>query len=231
MSFDLALRVTEIMLALAFIQQSLEHLSLSKQNWDVFGARIALCVLLVLGVYVPWVCLGLLINALFLLHRFQGPYNGGADRMGLLILCCLCLVHIMPSQYWREIAFGYLALQLILSYFISGLVKIVNADWRNGQALRDVFLFSAYPASEHFRALADKPKLLLSASWAVIIFELAFPLIFLTQITLIPALIIAAAFHLANAFLFGLNRFFWIWLAAYPSLIWLQGRLFDLPLF
>jgi hypothetical protein len=39
-------------------------------------------------------------------------------------------------------------------------------------------------------------------------------------------LALAAAFHLANACLFGLNRFFWVWLAAYPSLIWLQHRIF-----
>ena len=56
-------------------------------------------------------------------------------------------------------------------------------------------------------------------------FELLFPLCLLTQPTLIVGLGIAATFHFANACLFGLNRFFWIWLAAYPSLLWFQGRL------
>jgi hypothetical protein len=37
-------------------------------------------------------------------------------------------------------------------------------------------------------------------------------------------LTLAALFHFVNACLFGLNRFFWIWLAAYPSLLWLQQR-------
>jgi len=40
------------------------------------------------------------------------------------------------------------------------------------------------------------------------------------------ALFVAAVFHLANACLFGLNRFFWIWPAAYPVVIWFQYRLF-----
>jgi hypothetical protein len=40
----------------------------------------------------------------------------------------------------------------------------------------------------------------------------------------LAALALTAAFHLANACLFGLNRFLWVWLAAYPSLIWLQAR-------
>jgi hypothetical protein len=48
-----------------------------------------------------------------------------------------------------------------------------------------------------------------------------------SQVSLIVALVVAAGFHLANACVFGLNRFFGIWLAAYPSLIWLQGRIFE----
>jgi hypothetical protein len=63
-------------------------------------------------------------------------------------------------------------------------------------------------------------------SWAVMLFELAFPFTLLTQTTLIIGLAIATTFHFANACLFGLNRFFWIWLAAYPSILWLQYRIF-----
>jgi hypothetical protein len=59
----------------------------------------------------------------------------------------------------------------------------------------------------------------------VILFELAFPLTLLSQEALIAGLVIAAVFHLANAALFGLNRFFWTWLAVYPAILWLQDRL------
>jgi hypothetical protein len=227
-SLDLALRLTEILLALAFIQQSLEHLHGPKDERWLFAPRLFLSVLLLVGFQTPWVCLALVIQALFTLRRFQGPYNGGADRMGLLVLCCLTLAHFMPSERWQEVAFGYLALQVILSYFIAGAVKIMNPQWRQGRALEDVFHFSAYPVSEALRGLAQHPRLLWPASWTVMGFELLFPLSLLTQTTLMIGLAIAAAFHLANVFLFGLNRFFWIWLAAYPSLIWLQGRLFEM---
>ena len=64
-----------------------------------------------------------------------------------------------------------------------------------------------------------------TASWAVIGFEVLFPLALLNQTLLIAALTCAAAFHIANACLFGLNRFVWFWLAAYPSILWLQSRL------
>lgn len=116
--------------------------------------------------------------------------------------------HLAPTPFWQEIALGYLAFQLIFSYFQSGYIKIINADWRSGQALMDVFAFTAYPVSEQARKWAESPSLILAISWAVIIFELAFPFSLLNQISLITALFVAVIFHLANACLFGLNRFF-----------------------
>lgn len=228
MSLDYAIRLTEILLALAFIQQNIEHFHAPKDEQLLFMPRIFLSILLLLGFQTQWVCLALVILALFILKRFQGPYNGGSDRMGLLVLCCLSLVHFMPTVRWQETIFGYLALQLVLSYFISGWVKIINPEWRNGRALRDVFQFSAYPVSEALRSWADWPRLLCLMSWAVMLFELLFPLTLITQTTLIIGLIIAATFHFANACLFGFNRFFWIWLTAYPSILWLQQRIFVL---
>lgn len=226
MSLDAAIRLAEILLALAFIQQSLEHLRSPRDERILFAPRIVLCVCVALGLSTSFALLGLAILSLFILRRFDGPYNGGADRMGLLALWCLVAAHFLPESKWREIAFGYLGAQAMLSYFVSGWVKIVSPDWRNGRALRDVFLFSAYPVSEKLRGLANRPSLLLIASWAVMLFELAFPLSLVSQPTLIAALIIAAAFHFANACLFGLNRFFWTWISVYPAIIWLQGRTF-----
>lgn len=226
MSLELAIRLTEILLALVFIQQSLEHLYATPRERPIFIIRILVCVLLLLDIFSPWNCYLLLAINIALLHRYQGPYNGGSDRMGLLILCCLCLTHATNSPIIKEIAFGYLAIQLVLSYVIAGWVKILNPDWRNGQALRDVFTFSAYPASESLHQWADRPQFLWIASWSVIMLELLVPFALLTPATLAVGLIFAAGFHFGNAYFFGLNRFFWTWLAAYPSIIWLQERVF-----
>ncbi|MBI1275526.1 HTTM domain-containing protein [bacterium] len=223
MNLDAAMRMTEILLALAFLQQSAEHFASIRER-RLFLPRLLLSALLLAGVQTPWVLIALVAHALAVLRRFQGPYNGGSDRMSLLILCCLCLARFVPA--WQEYAFGYLAVQVVLSYFMAGWVKIVNPEWRSGQALRDVFLFSAYPASESLRGWAENLRLLWAMSWAVMLFELLFPLTLLTPFTLMLGLTVAATFHLANACLFGLNRFFWCWLAAYPSLLWLQQRMF-----
>lgn len=228
MTLELAIRLTEIVLAFALMQQSAEHIYLKRSDSYLFFMRLFLGALLLIGVQAQWVCVALVVLSLFILRRFQGPYNGGSDRMCLLILCCLCLVHFMPTLRWQEYVFGYLAMQLVLSYFISGWVKIVNPEWRNGLALQDVFRFSVYPVSEGLRGFAERPLLLFMMSWAVILFELLFPLTLFSQGALILGLVVAASFHFANACLFGLNRFFWAWLAAYPSILWLHYRIFDM---
>lgn len=225
MTLEIAARLTEILLAVALIQQSLEHLVRFRNEQLLFGARIALCGLVTAGIAAPWPLVALAALSLLILVRFQGPYNGGSDRMGLLALWCLTLSRLLPTPPLQELAFGYLGAQLTLSYFISGGVKIVNPDWRSGRALADVFQFSAYPVSENLRGFADRPRLLLAMSWAVMGFELLFPLTLLWKPALIVGLAVAGTFHLANACLFGLNRFFWTWLAVYPAILWLQARL------
>ncbi len=226
MNFDDAVRTTEILLGFAFFQQSAEHLVGPKDEQRLFFPRALLSLLLLFGIYPQWVCLALVLLGLGMLKRFAGPYNGGCDRMSLLILCCLCLSYFLPTAHGKEAVFGYAAVQLVLSYWSAGWVKFINPEWRHGRALRDVFLFSAYPVSEAMRGWANKPRLLWAMSWGVMLFELFFPFALITQTTLVIALVLAACFHVTNAFLFGLNRFFWIWLAAYPSILWLQQRLF-----
>jgi hypothetical protein len=222
-----AQRWTEVLLALALIQQSAEHWFATPDTRFLSSLRIALSVLLIAGFDARVVEIGLLIVGAFTLYRYQGPYNGGSDRMGYLILVCVCASRWAPSLKWQEIAMGYLALQLTLSYAISGWVKIINRDWRTGQALADVFLFSAYPVSKRLRALHTKATLLGFASWAVMLLELLFPFALVNRYALYVALTLTMLFHLANAFCFGLNRFVWVWLAAYPALLWFQQRIFS----
>lgn len=234
MTLNAALPLSTALLAAAFIQQSLEHLRPAARGRErvLFAIRIALSSLLLAGVLgappvapaVPVLLLGLVAVHLLILPFFNGPYNGGADRMSLLLLLCLAAAWCAPDAVWRERAFGYLGMQLLLSYFMAGWVKMANPDWRSGRALRDVFLFSAYPAGESVRRWADHPGMLRAAGWAVMLFELSFPLALASRAVLVAALVVAALFHAANACLFGLNRFFWIWLCAYPSILWLQER-------
>lgn len=218
------LRLIELLLSFALVQQSLEHMA--RGDRLIFLPRIGLCLLMALGLGGPWAVWGLWGIGLAMLWRYQGPYNGGSDKMTLLILSCLSLAHLAPTPFWQEMALSYLAVQLVLSYFVSGWIKVINPEWQSGQALRDVFRFSAYPVSEGLRGLADHLWFLFVMGWAVVLFELVFPLALLHPVALKLALLGAAGFHLSNACFFGLNRFFWIWICAYPALIWFQDRIF-----
>jgi hypothetical protein len=228
-TLELAVRISEIILALALMQQSLEFIRGKNPEKLLAWIRLVLASFLMVGIFPVWMESGLLLIAILLIKRFQGPYNGGSDTMTFLVLLCLWSSHIASifftsSKLWQEIALGYLAIQLMLSYFQAGWVKVINSEWRSGKALQDVFALTAYPVSESVRCWAKSPALMFYMSWAVILFELIFPLAIFSSIALYVALFIAALFHLANACLFGLNRFFWIWPAAYPVLIWFQGR-------
>lgn len=229
MTMATAVSCAESIAAWAVFIQSIELLARKPTEKRLALARISLCLLLFFHIKPLWVVSGLLLTAFILLKRFRGPYNGGSDRMTLLVLMSLWCFHAAPSVFLQELALGYLSVQLVLSYFQSGWVKIVNADWRRGRALCDVFVLTVYPVSEHVRQWSQSPRLLWVMSWLVILFELVFPLALLNTYALWIALSIAALFHFANATLFGLNRFFWIWPAAYPILLWFQGR-FVLPL-
>ena len=162
---------------------------------------------------------------LFLLYRYQGPYNGGSDCIGNLLLISLTATHCFHEIYYKELVTGYFAIQLIYSYFQSGYVKLANAEWRNGSALRDVFLVTAYPRTEAIREWGYHVRILCVMGWAIMLFEILFPLTLLSKTTLLIALCLGMLFHLANALLFGLKRFFWIWFSGYPLLIWFQERI------
>ena len=156
MELESAIRATEILLGFAFALSSAEHLYTAQKDRILPLIKLMASALLCFGVLAPYMCLLLCLLTLRSLYHYQGPYNGGSDRMGALILFCLTLANLLPQQQYQELAFGYLAIQLMLSYFMAGYVKIINPDWRNGQALQDVFSFSAYPAYANLHALAPK---------------------------------------------------------------------------
>lgn len=224
MTLDAAVRSSEALLAFALAQQSLEHLaSHSRERW-LFATRLLLAALLALGAS-PVVTEGaLLITGLLALRRFDGPYNGGSDRMTLLLLSCLFVSHLVPEPRWREGVVGYAAVQVMLSYAMAGWVKLSERSWRNGEALRDMFRYSVYPVSEQVRGWAGHSRVMRALSSGIVLFESLFPLALLGAGTLRAALVAAAVFHVGNALALGLNRFLWVWVAAYPLLLWFQSR-------
>jgi hypothetical protein len=91
------------------------------------------------------IALLLFIGNLLLLIRWRGAFNGGSDFMTLITATGLLIAQVVErltdAQTGWSAGLGYIAIQTLSSYFVSGWVKLKRPEWRNGQAL-PVFLNS-----------------------------------------------------------------------------------------
>jgi hypothetical protein len=169
--------------------------------------------------FVVWILLGL---HLLTLLRWLGTFNGGSDYMTLLLLWTCALGFTIPKDLGLPCLY-YIVFQLCLSYFRAGFVKFKNPQWHSGQAL-NLFLNSPVYASDKIVAeLASRPALLLWSARFIILFEVTFPLSVFHPTMAFVYMALGFGFHLVNAYVFGLNRFVWAWLAAYPALYYVSS--------
>jgi hypothetical protein len=169
---------------------------------------------------------GLLVTQLAIGVRFRGTFNGGSDYMSVAVLLGLCaavLGHRSPLLVKAGLA--YVCVQLVLSYFIAGAVKVVRADWRNGRALSRLLASNRYGTPPWLAAVLTRPAAAPVAAWLVLSFELSFPVAILSGRFAVAWLVLGALFHVGNVVAFGLNRFFFAWLCAYPALLYFSHAL------
>ena len=170
----------------------------------------------------------LFISNLAILIRWRGAFNGGSDFMTLVVLTGLLMAQIVshfagPELGWRA-GFWYITLQSITSYFLSGSVKLLRREWRNGNAMT-IFLNAAIHGPLSANHWLRKPWLAALGSWAFIVWECLAPLALLDTRLAAAFCLIAAFFHFLVFWFFGLNRFFWAWLATFPAIVWCAGQI------
>lgn len=226
LSLSDALTVSSRLVAVSVLVQSLELLVLRR----VFARRVvvlsALQLALCCGVIVvgasPILLLSFVVY-LLVIQALGAPFNGGSDVLSGLSLLCLGLAALERGEgALAHGALAYLGVQTTLSYFIAGVAKLKEAGWRNGRALSHFAGLAKYGVPVWARALIARPVVALGASWVVLLFECSFPLALVSARVAVVYLALGVGFHLANALLFGLNRFLLAWLAVYPVLLWLS---------
>lgn len=148
--------------------------------------------------------------------RFRGTYNGGSDSMLLVVTLSLAVARTWPEH--ARIALGYCAAQLVLSYVIAGVAKLGDAAWRSGRALTILVDLPQYRVPRRIAAVVRPLSRI--GCWTILAWEIGFPVVVVNMTACTIMLAIGAAFHVANAVVFGLNRFVWAWLAAYPALVY-----------
>jgi hypothetical protein len=154
--------------------------------------------------------------------RFRGTFNGGSDYLTVLTTMALALAWLFDAAEHPIVGkacLGYIAVQLTLSYFIAGISKLKEADWRSGAALCGFVRSPRYGAPAFAQRLLDGKRRCQLLSWCVLLFECGFPLAWLDPRLCMALIALGFAFHLGNWLFFGLNRFVFAWAAAYPALL------------
>lgn len=170
------------------------------------------------------IALLLFVGNLLLLIRWRGAFNGGSDFMTLITATGLLIAQVVErftdAQNGWSAGLGYIAIQTLSSYFVSGWVKLKRPEWRNGQAL-PVFLNSGLYGPLQADSVFRRPVVALVCSWAFILWEGLFPLVLVFPDWTFVFVGVALLFHFLVFWFFGLNRFFWAWAANLGSLFFL----------
>lgn len=201
----------------ALVDQLLGHPGFVLLLWLRLAGAVVCLFLDIPAVWVALAVITLLGNL-----RWRGTFNGGSDYMTTIVLVAIAAAELVNGVYpkARLIALSYVACQVLLSYFVAGLVKLRGPRWRSGEAL-GAFLRSDYygvPASWRAKAWLQRPSVIRAGAWAVIALECLFPMALLDPRLCLVLIALAVLFQSMNAYLFGLNRFLWAWAAGYPAL-------------
>ncbi|MDB1086070.1 alpha/beta fold hydrolase [Streptomyces sp. ACA25] len=158
--------------------------------------------------------LGVSGAALYPRHRYG---TDGADQASTLVQTATGLARMAPSPQVQDALLWYVALQSNLSYLVSGWVKLLGKDWRDGSALSGVMRTRTYGQKDVWRLTRKYPKSARLLAHGVLALECLFPVLYAKGGALTrPVLASAASFHVANGFVMGLGRFATSFIAMHP---------------
>jgi hypothetical protein len=219
-----------IMLALQMMIQGFEHFRLDLkqhafQTKSGLAENLVLIFIASLTFWTPnfWVWLGLFFYRLRHLLRFNGLFAGGSEVLIQYSFLAVISYYLPQGELLCRALLLLLGALVLLSYFSAGLNKLRSYSWRNGTA---VVPFLKFRVVYNFYFLENlRPQTYKILSWIIIIFELMSFGVLIWPHMAAAYLGVAAVFHFGNFLVFGLNRFFWSWISAYPAAIYLAGQI------
>jgi hypothetical protein len=147
--------------------------------------------------------------------------SDGSDQMETVVLAgLLSTLCLFPSKL-ATLGIWFIAAQSTLAYCTSGVSKVFSRSWMSGEAAFKIF--NTYTYGHRFVASFFRNFSVLSAPlcWMMVAYECLFPLcLFLPLKLALWVLCAGFFFHMFNAFVMGLNKFFWAFLSTYPALLY-----------
>lgn len=169
---------------------------------------------------IGWIPLLILIH-LAICIRFRGTFNGGSDMMIFVVLSGLLIAEWTGGEWGRKLGLSYIALHTGYSYLKAGAVKLWQEDWRKGAALPVFLSRSPVVGVDRVGAfLENHPKISKGIGGAAMLFEVSILALLVFPWAGFIYVALAVSFHFGNFLAFGLNRFFWVWCAAWPALLY-----------
>ncbi len=159
--------------------------------------------------------------------EYRNPFGrDGSDQMAEVINGYRIATAVIPDAAQSdEVFLRAVNAQVCVSYLASGLAKLVSYTWRSGEALDLVLQPQQYGQSSLAQMLKRNPKLARILTWLTVVWETAFPLVYIMG----PhraryALSAVRGFHLGVAATMGLPRFFWGFSSSHGAVMYVIDR-------
>jgi len=149
--------------------------------------------------------------------------SGGQQLMANVLFWCAFLA--ARDERLKAIGFWAIRLQLLLAYAATGLHKLTGTHWLDGTAMGIAATDPAYGPAW----IASFPLVATTATWAVLLFQITFPIAVWFRATRLPWMAFGALFHLATAIWMDIPEMGLAFIVCYT--IWLDDdQLARLPL-
>lgn len=196
------------------------------------GISLIILVRLVISLYflmapfyaIPAWTIVILVTTTLLLSIRCRLGNDGTDQMSKIIGITLLISFTSHDPAITTLGLYFIAVQAILAYVIAGAAKLLSPKWRSGLAVFQIMNTETFGYRSIAGWLHRAPHLVrFLLSWNIMLFETFFFLaVFLPAPWCYILLCWGLLFHLFNAIVMGLNHFFWIFLATYPAVLYLN---------
>jgi pimeloyl-ACP methyl ester carboxylesterase len=150
--------------------------------------------------------------------------SDGSDQVTLQTQTAAAVARLSNDTVVTDIALSYISLQGVMSYAISGWVKLFGQSWRDASALPGVMRTRTYGCRPVYQWAIRHPVAAKRVTHSMLVAEAAFPLVFVTRGHLTkPMIAWALAFHISNAGFMGLGRFVTAFASMHPPIAYVTS--------